>query len=144
MVRPNEGRGFTLLEVLLVVTLLALGAALVPPALRPWVPQSAASVADSMAALLTSTRATAVETNTTTMLVLAPSIGRWWRFRDDEPMDRGAWPTERARLLGADERVTLGFSPTGQGWAGAPIRFLEDGDTTTLAIDPWTGRVRLE
>lgn len=144
MVRPGARRGFTLLEVLLVVTLLALGAALVPPALRLWVSPPRASVADSMATLVTSTRAMAIETHTTTVLVLDPSIGRWWRFRDDEPMDRGAWPTERARLLGADERVTLGFSPNGQAWMGTPMRFLEDGDTTTFVIDPWTGRVRLE
>lgn len=144
MVRPDARGGFTLLEVLLVVILLALGAALVPPDLRSRLSQPRASVVDSVAALVRSTRAVAIEANATAMLVLGPPVGRWWRFRGGSLMDDGSWSPEQARLLGPDERITVGFSPTGQLWTTASIRFLEGGDTTTLVIDAWSGRVRIE
>lgn len=143
MSRRVDG-GFTLLEVLLVLTLLAIAAALVPPGIRPWEPRPRSSIADSVAMLAAATRAMAVESRTSTTLVLDPSMARWWRFRGKDPVDGGGWPTTEVRLLWPDDRVTLAFSPNGDAWAPGPIRFLEDGDTTTLTIDPWTGRVRRE
>lgn len=143
MSRPVDG-GFTLLEILLVVTLLAMAAALVPPGIRPWEARPRSSIADSVAALAAATRVMAVESRTSATLVLDPSMARWWRFRGEALVDRGGWPTSDARLLWPDDRVTIAFSPSGDAWMPGPIRFIEDGDTTTLTIDPWTGRVRLE
>lgn len=140
----NVDAGFTLLELLLVVTLLAIGAALVPPSVRRLEPEPRETASDSVAAIVTSTRAMAIRERRSMTLVLSPSNGVWWRIRGYDPVDSGRWSPEQGRILGSDDRLSLAFTPSGSVWTSAPIRFLERGDTTTLTIDPWTGRVRLE
>ena len=143
MVRPAVRAGFTLVEIVIVVLLIALGAAMAPPSLRQWRPRPEASVIDSVVALVASTRTLAIEQGAAVTLVLGPTSATWWRVVGQAEIDRGGWSPERARVLASKARVELSFASTGEVWASEAVRVAERGDTVTLLAAPWTGRVRL-
>lgn len=143
MVRSRVDAGFTLLEVILVMILLGLGAALVPPNLRPWEPEPRDSVPDSVVALMGSTRSMAIDDGRSMTLVLGPTARLWWRFRGHESIDRGRWTGDGASILAADERIELVFTPAGNVWVSGPIRFARGRDTTRLEVNRLTGTARV-
>ncbi len=150
----NARRGFTLLELLVVLVLLAItAAAAVPAFLDGGTDAPEKRLATALADALVHTRDAARTSGAAAELVLAPSDGRYWVTQRDSasagvlPMSAGVViapsnagdATPRA---GSTDRVTLRFDPTGP---ASPAEITVRGARSlTVRVEPWTGEISID
>ena len=138
-------RGHTLWEMLLVLTLLGLVAALVAPAARVVRPpmDDVVQTTTDVVALLDRARLTALERGITVELRLDPVSGRAWVFALDADSLRLVGMATIARVsavdvLAAGPRARFVFTAGGDAF-GEPITVRGVGGARRISIDGWTG-----
>lgn len=131
-----KDRGYTLVELLVTLTILSITAAVVVPALRPSDIED--SAAERVEGLFRLARRAALEAGEQVVLIVEPRSGRW--LLEGANVDTtGLISVENARFQ-PSERIVARFSPTGA--ADAPVvQVSEGGRTRTLRLDRWTGRM---
>lgn len=140
-------RGFTLVEVLVVLVILGIAAAVVVPALPRIVEEDPlARSAEDVTLLLRRARRTALERGAPVALTVDAESDRYWV----EIYDQGEW-----RPLVADEVVLspsvsltaeagqarFVFRPNGSAQSD-PLGVRDGGRGTAIAVDPWLGDAR--
>jgi type IV fimbrial biogenesis protein FimT len=141
---PAGCRGFTLVELVVVVTMLGIGAALVLPSLRnALVQQRVRATATDMISTLLLARSEAIKRNG--QVSIAPRTATWTSGWDVTGVDDGDY-IERKDALGDGVAVTRGpdtvvFNGNGRLAAGAMVRFEIQAETSTLStrcitVDP--------
>ena len=147
-------RGFTLLELLVVLVLLAItAAAAVPAFLGGGAEAPEKRVAAALADALVLARDAARTSGVATELVLAPSDGRYWVTQRDSasagvlPMSAGVTiaPSnagDAPRRADGTDRVALRFDPTGP---ASPAEITVRGARSlTVRVAPWTGEIAID
>lgn len=136
-------RGFTLLEMGIVLAIMAVSAMLVAPALARMGEGKPPAVGDDVVKLLRDARKIAIERNQTVTLRLDPISGR---YRADTVGIAGAGELgEGAMILGAQEtlvtdqpRLVFVFHPTGSAFADS-VLVRGAGTAALVYVDPWNG-----
>jgi prepilin-type N-terminal cleavage/methylation domain-containing protein len=136
-------RGFTLLEMAIVLAVMAVSAALVAPAIARMGQGKPEAVGDDVIKLLHDARAIAVQRNETVTLRLDPVSGR---YRADTVGVAGAGELGEGTLtFGSQEtlvtdqpRLVYVFHPTGATWGDTVL--VRGGNTAALvSVDAWNG-----
>jgi prepilin-type N-terminal cleavage/methylation domain-containing protein len=135
-------RGFTLFELTIVMALMALGAALVVPALAR-VTDKPRPAAASVLGLLHDARKAAIDRNALVLLVVDPITGR---YRADTSgvngtgkLAEGNIPFDASETLVTDlARLQFVFRPTGAAFADSVLVRNQNG-TVLVSVDPWSG-----
>ena len=139
----RERRGFTLLEMGLVLAIMGVSALLVAPQIARLGQNKPAAVGDALVKLLHDARQIAIERNETVTLRLDPTSGR---YRADTVGVSGSGELGEGTItLGAQEilvtdspRLVYVFHPTGSAFADTVG--VRGGSTAVLvAVDPWNG-----
>jgi prepilin-type N-terminal cleavage/methylation domain-containing protein len=136
-------RGFTLLEMGIVLAIMAVSAMLVAPALSRMGQGKPPGVGDDVIKLLTDARTIAIQRNETVTLRLDPTSGR---YRADTVGVAGSGELgEGTMTLGAQEtlvtdqpRLVYVFHPTGSAFADT-VLVRGAGAAARVAVDPWNG-----
>jgi prepilin-type N-terminal cleavage/methylation domain-containing protein len=136
-------RGFTLLEMGIVLAIMAVSAMLVAPALSRMGQGKPPAVGDDVMKLLTDARKIAIERNETVTLRLDPVSGR---YRADTIGIAGSGELgEGTMVLGAQEtlvtdlpRLVYVFHPTGSAFADS-VLVRGAGVSALVYVDPWSG-----
>lgn len=136
-------RGFTLLEMSVVLAIMAIAVTLVVPALVDLGQVTPRHTAASLLALLQSSRAVAIDSNVTVTLLLDPISGN---FRADSTGVRGTGPVAAGQLvLQGGEALTTDlprlryvFAPTGAALADT-VRVRGADSSVVVFVDPWSG-----
>jgi len=149
-VRASGRRGVTIVEMVVVLTIIGIVAAAVAPALRPLGTRRDALVEsrDALMSVLTRARRRAIANARTLTLTLDPETARYW-MHETEPTDSvsATTPLDSAVSLGLPDGVTLMgstrrahfvFSPSGT-VSGEPIAIRVGSRVQPIALDPWTG-----
>ncbi len=149
-VRASGRRGVTIVEMVVVLTIIGIVAAAVVPALRPLDVRRDVLVESRSAliSVLTTARRRAITDARTLTLTLDPETARYW-IHEAEPTDSvsATAPLDSAASLGLPEGVTLMgsarralfvFSPNGT-VSGEPIAIRVGSRVQPIALDPWTG-----
>lgn len=136
-------RGFTLLEMAIVLAIMAVSALLVAPALARMGEGKPPGAGEDVVKLLNDARKIAIERNETVTLRLDPTSGR---YRADTVGVGGSGELgEGAMTLGAQEtlitdlpRLTYVFHPTGATFADT-VLVRGAGSSALVSVDPWNG-----
>src|SRR5471032_353788 len=136
-------RGFTLLEMGIVLAIMAVSAMLVAPALSRMGAGKPPAVGDDVVKLLNDARKIAIERNETVTLRLDPLSGR---YRADTIGIAGSGELgEGTMSLGAQEtlvtdlpRLVFVFHPTGSAFADSVV-VRGAGMSALVYVDPWNG-----
>ncbi len=139
-----EVRGFTLIELVVVLLILGLTLAAVAPAFAARRDQAADRAVDAIAMLLRTARNTALETAVPTAVTIDPTSARVWVRADaiKNPLDTSftiAVPVG-TEYSAASPRVRFIFDPRG----GATVDTLmvsSAGGRWAVTVDSWTGDV---
>jgi len=142
-VSGRRRRGFTLLEMGIVLAVMAVSAMLVVPALSRMGQGKPAAVGEDVVKLLSDARQIAIERNETVTLRLDPVTGR---YRADTVGIAGSGELgEGAMTLGAQEalvtdlpRLVYVFHPTGSAFADT-VLVRGAGASALVSVDPWNG-----
>lgn len=155
--------GLTLIELLVTLSILALVAAVVAPALARRAPaDDLTRAAAEVRAVLTHARQTALANGATVTLMIDPVNARYWiepadasteqtsdassrlraRATDASPPDSIALPPG-VQIVATAPRVQYVFSPTGPAF-GEPVTLVHEGRSVRVALDPWTGSPRVQ
>jgi len=139
-------RGFTLVEVLVVIAILGITAAAVVPALaRATTEDGVTRAARGFERVAVAARTTALERATPVNLILVPESGRYCvRLLDGATIDSGTIVLEHGtRLRSPVARPRFRFGPLGTA-DGDSLIVLGTGGARALVIDRWTGGIRAE
>ncbi len=136
-------RGFTLLEMGIVLAIMAVSAMLVAPALSRMGQGKPPGVGDDVIKLLADARTIAIQRNETVTLRLDPTSGR---YRADTVGVAGSGELgEGTMTLGAQEtlvtdqpRLVYVFHPTGSAFADT-VLVRGTGAAALVTVDPWNG-----
>ncbi|HEY5220505.1 MAG TPA: GspH/FimT family pseudopilin [Gemmatimonadaceae bacterium] len=136
-------RGFTLLEMSIVLVIMAIAATLVVPALVDLGQTPPHRTADALLTLLRASRATAIDSNVTVTMVVDPIAGY---FRVDSQGLRGSGQVAAGQIdLSTSEtmvtdlpRLTYVFQPTGAA-RGDTVRVRGADSSLVVRVDPWSG-----
>ena len=136
-------RGFTLLEMAIVLAIMAVSALLVAPALARMGEGKPPGVGEDVVKLLNDARKIAIARNETVTLRLDPISGR---YRADTVGVGGSGELgEGAMTLGAQEtlitdlpRLVYVFHPTGATFADT-VLVRGAGSSALVSVDPWNG-----
>ena len=136
-------RGYTLIEMSIVLAVLAIASGLVVPALVDLGRTPQRRTADSLLSLLNATRRLAIDHNVTATLILDPKSGN---YRVDSVGVFGAGPVAQSQidLLGMESmvtdqpRLTYTFQPTGAA-IGDTVRVRGGDSSVVISVDPWSG-----
>jgi prepilin-type N-terminal cleavage/methylation domain-containing protein len=136
-------RGFTLLEMAIVLAIMAISAILVAPAFSRMGQGKPPAVGDDVIKLLTDARTIAITRNETVTLRLDPLSGR---YRADTVGVSGSGELgEGTMTLGAQEtlvtdqpRLVFVFHPTGSTFADT-VLVRGAGSAMLVSVDPWNG-----
>ena len=139
-------RGFTLVEMIIVLAIIGLAAAVSAPAFVDWSRNEAARApAESVVQILESARRTAAQRGQRVTVVLEPQSLRWRAWAGGDPADSVAAGVLElppgARLVVAGGRARYDFDPLGGAW-GAPLRITGGGVELAVEVDRWTGDAR--
>jgi type II secretion system protein H len=155
-------RGVTLVELLVVLAILALTAAVVAPAIARREPSDDLATASmALRAVLTRAQQAALSRGEGVTLTIDPATGRYWiasasaempstlatasdrsmRGRDPGPASDSIALPSGTRMAAAAPRVHYRFSPTGSAF-GEPITLHREGRSVTVELDPWAGDPR--
>jgi prepilin-type N-terminal cleavage/methylation domain-containing protein len=139
-------RGFTLIEIVVTLTIAALAAAVAVPALSAVLDRTPSASASAVE-LLDRARRTAAEQGTRVTVVVIPATARYWVWAN---RDEGrATLSEGVLALAAgahfeptSDRVTIAFDPYGAA-SGDTLVVRTAGRTELVAADRWTGEVHV-
>jgi type II secretion system protein H len=140
-------RAFTLVELMVVLTILGIVAAASVPGLPRLYPDDPREGANSVAAVLRWARQTAMDQGRAVSITVDPAHARYRVEAADatRPNDAAegviALPAGAALAL-AGSRAHFVFQPTGRA-TGEPLTLAEGGRATVVMVDPWTGVVRV-
>lgn len=138
-------RGFTLVEVIVVLVILSIAAAAVAPALLSRPPAGAEQAAADVARRLASARRLAVERGEAVSLTIDPAAGTWRAAVEPagDSMAAGALeiPAGVAMTTGPGAARFV-FHPLG-GATGGPLTLSGGGRTARIDVDRWTGEARV-
>ena len=146
---PAMRRGFTLVEMLIVIVILAIVSAVTVPALRANPDDELTTSANAVTNLMQRSRQTAVERGQTVTLVVDVENARYWAtiVSTGEPDSVVAYgPIELASgaTITADKsRVHYVFAPSGAA-AGGPLQVRMDSRAAVITLNQWTGDARAE
>jgi prepilin-type N-terminal cleavage/methylation domain-containing protein len=136
-------RGYTLLEMSVVLVVMAIAATLVVPALVDLGQEPVPHTADALLDLLRSARALAVDRAVDVTVLVDPVTGSY-RADSTGVQGTGVVATGQLALRGDEAMVTdlprlrYVFQPTGAAWADS-VR-VRGGDSSVLVlVDPWSG-----
>lgn len=139
--------GFSLLELVVILTILGLVAAVAVPALPDRRSEPLDHVVETLVTLLRTTRMTALEKATPTVLTIDPRGGRYQIAA--ETNDSTAIVVDGAIIIPAGTRIgpdsiprRFRFSPNGAA-VGDSVVLTGDGGWAVLTVDPWTGAIHV-
>ncbi|HEX6911616.1 MAG TPA: GspH/FimT family pseudopilin [Longimicrobium sp.] len=140
-------RGFTLVEMIVVLAVIGLAAAVSAPAFVEWSRDEAARApADPLIAVLETARRTAAQRGQRITVVVDPGTGQWRAWAGGDPADSVAAGVVElpagARLVAQGGRARYDFDPLGAAW-GAPVRITGGGVELAVEVDRWTGDARV-
>ena len=139
-------RGFTLVEILVVLAILGITAAAVVPALaRAPTEDDLTRAARALERVAAAARRTALERATPVAVTLVPESGRYWvHLSDGTAIDSGAIALDQGtRMRSAVPRPQFRFGPLGTA-DGDSLLLLGAGGAQSLVADRWTGGIRVE
>jgi type II secretion system protein H len=142
--RRADSRGFTLIEMLIVIVILAIVSAVTVPALRSGPDDAMTSSAKVLTTLMQRSRQTAVERGQTLSLVVDAENARYWATivspgNPDSVVSYGPIELAAGATLSADEaRSRYVFAPSGAA-TGSPIVVRLDSRAAVITLDQWTG-----
>jgi len=139
-------RGFTLVEVLVVLVILGITAATVVPALaRATEDDDLSRATRDVERVLVTARRTALERAAPVTVTVVPESGRYWVHRmDGTALDSGTVALDGGlRMVSSTRRPRFQFNPLGTA-DGDSLLLLGAGGARALAIDRWTGGIRVE
>jgi prepilin-type N-terminal cleavage/methylation domain-containing protein len=142
-VTARRRRGFTLMEMALVLAIMAVSAMLVAPAFARMGQDKPLGVADPLIKLLGDARQIAIQRNEAVTLRLDPTSGR---YRADTVGVAGSGELGEGTLaLGAQDamatdlpRLVYVFHPTGSAFADT-VLVRGPSASVMVAVDPWSG-----
>ena len=147
MTRRRTRRGFTLLELLVVLVLLAITAAAAVPAFLGDAARSPEQrIAVAIAERLIAVRDAARESGVAATLVLSPTDGRYWIAARDSATS-GVLPIAGGVTIAGEgaagvARIELRFEPTGPTTATAIA--VHGSRTITVRTQAWTGEISVD
>ena len=147
--RHAKARGFTLIEMLIVIVILAIVSAVTVPALRSSPDDAMTSSAKVLTTLMQRARQTAVERGQNVSLVVDAENARYWATilspgNPDSVVSYGPIELAAGATLSADEsRSRYVFAPSGAA-TGSPIVVRLDSRAAVITLDQWTGDARAE
>ena len=147
--RRVDSDGFTLVEMLIVIVILAIVSAVTVPALRSTPDDEITSSAKALTTLMQRSRQTAVERGQTVSLVVDAENARYWATiispgNPDSVVSYGTIDLASGATLSADEsRTRYVFAPSGAA-TGSPIVVRLDSRAAVITLDQWTGDARAE
>jgi len=139
-------RGFTLVEVLVVIAIVGITAAAVVPALaRATSEDDVTRAARSFERVAVAARTTALERAIAVDLSLVPESGRYWmRLVDGTAIDSGTIALEHGtRMRSPVPRPRFRFGSLGTA-DGDSLVILGASGAQALVLDRWTGGIRVE
>lgn len=143
--RDSRRGGFTLVEVVVVMALMALMTAVAVPAFRGLSPDNALTgVAEEWASVLRHARTTALTRSIPVMVLLDPESGGYW-IESGDSLARGRIVLgPEVTLTESDERLRWMFDRTGGGaGSGAVATFRSAAEARVVGTDPWTGEIHV-
>lgn len=149
--RPtSRAGGFTLVEVMVVLAIAGLSAAVVVPQIGALLEPGPRSAADDLAEAYRQARDMATSRATVATVTLDPRTGSWRLFEGaaagaDAAVDGGNVLTDRpdTRITGSDgELAVTRFDGVGRAW-GPALTFRSDDGVHQVRVDVWTGAIRI-
>ena len=141
-------RGFTLVELLVVLAMLAIAAAVAVPALRPPAERSAGAAADSLLHVLARARTDAAARGTPVHVEVRAGDGRFAVTADGEDGARdtlraGSLPLPPGGRASGGRRGTARMSFDASGRARADrVALTDEGGRIEIVVDAWSGAAR--
>jgi|1185.fasta_scaffold1039435_2 general secretion pathway protein H len=150
MKTPATARvGFTLVEMLVVIVILAIVSAVTVPALRSDPDDEVTTTAGVITRLLAQSRETAVRRGEAVDLIVDAENARYWAVvaetgKRDSVLSYGAIAIPTGANVTADEsRSRYTFLPTG-GTSGGSLTLRMNSRAAVINLDRWTGDARAE
>jgi prepilin-type N-terminal cleavage/methylation domain-containing protein len=141
-------RGFTLIELVVVLAMLAIAAAVAVPALRPPAERSAGAAADSLRRVLIGARGDAGRRGVPVAVLVRASDATFVTMTLDaagvaDSLAAGSLPVPAGgRVTGSrGGLVRAVFEPTGRARADR-VAFVDEGGRVEIGVDPWSGDAR--
>jgi type II secretion system protein H len=141
--------GFTLVEMLIVIVILAIVSAVTIPALRSNPDDALTTSANTLTTLMQRSRQTAIERGQNVTLVVDAENARYWATimntnRPDSLVSFGPIELASGATLSSEEpRSRFVFVPSGAA-SGPPIEMRLDSRAAIITLNQWTGDARAE
>lgn len=143
--RDRPARGFSLVEVVVVLLILSVSAAVAVPAYRSAGAEGPeVRTADELLGVLRTARRLALREGATVEVAIDPANGRWWvltegRSTSAQPVREGTFALHGdVRIASSAERARFVFSPT-RVLRADPVVVMAAGRSVRVTADPWTG-----
>lgn len=147
--RPCTREGFTLVEMLIVIVILAVVSAVTVPAFRSNPDDEITTSANVLTTLMQRSRQTAVERGQTVKLVVDAQNVRYWATllstgQPDSLLSYGSLELASGATIKSDEsRPSYVFAPSGAA-SGGPLEVRLDSRAAVITLNQWTGDARAE